>query len=104
MPALEYKKVNEITVEDLVDYLHLDSTQIDNNQRSLLTTMKAAAINYIAGVTGLAPEALDTLPDMTIAFFALVQNMFDNRTYYVDKANIDDTVSSILNMYRTNLL
>lgn len=102
MPATDYKKVGEVTIQDLVDYLRI--TEIDAAQEQVLTTMRAAAINYIVGVTGLTLEALDNYPDLTIALYALVQDMYDNRTYYVDKANISDTVSTILNMYRTNLL
>ena len=104
MPAATYKKVGEVTIQDLVDYLRLDATEIDAAQEQLLTTIKAAAVNFIVGVTGLTLEALDNYPDLTIALYALVQDMYDNRTYYVDKANISDTVSTILNMYRTNLL
>lgn len=102
MPATDYKKVGEVTIQDLVDYLRI--TEIDAAQEQVLTTMRAAAINYIVGVTGLTLEALDNYPDLTIALYALVQDMYDNRTYYVDRANISDTVSTILNMYRTNLL
>lgn len=102
MPATDYKKVGEVTIQDLVDYLRI--TEIDTAQEQVLTTMRAAAINYIVGVTGLTLEALDNYPDLTIALYALVQDMYDNRTYYVDRANISDTVSTILNMYRTNLL
>lgn len=97
-----YTKISEITIDDLVDYLRLPD--VDSAQLQLLTTIKAAAINYIVGVTNLTIEDLDNYPDLTIAVYALVQDMYDNRTIYVNKANISDTVSTILNMYRTNLL
>lgn len=97
-----YTKISEITLTDLVDYLHL--SELDSSQTQLLTTIKAAAINYVVGVTNLTLVQLDNYPDLTLAVYALVQDMFDNRAIYVDKANISDTVSTILNMYRTNLL
>ena len=97
-----YTRISEITIDDLVDYLRLPD--VDSAQLQLLTTIKAAAINYIVGVTSLKFEDLDNYPDLTLALYALVQDMYDNRTIYVDKANISDTVSTILNMYRTNLL
>ena len=97
-----YTRISEITIDDLVDYLRLPD--VDSAQLQLLTTIKAAAINYIVGVTSLKLEDLDNYPDLTLALYALVQDMYDNRTIYVDKANISDTVSTILNMYRTNLL
>lgn len=97
-----YTKISEITINDLVDYLRL--TELDSSQEQLLTTILAAATNYIVGVTGLSIEQLDNYPDLTLALYALAQDMYDNRTYYVDRSNISDTVSTILNMYRTNLL
>lgn len=97
-----YTKISEITIDDLVDYLRLPD--VDSAQLTLLTTIKAAAINYIVGVTNLSLAVLDNYPDLTLALYALVQDMYDNRAIYVDKANISDTVSTILNMYRTNLL
>lgn len=102
MADLAYTKISEISQTDLVDYLRI--SELDSSQVQLLTTIQAAATNYIVGVTGLTLEQLDNYPDLTIALYALVQDMYDNRTIYVDKANISDTVSTILNMYRTNLL
>ena len=102
MSQVPYTRISEITTDDLVDYLRLPD--VDSAQLTLLTTIKAAAINYIIGVTNLKLEDLDNYPDMTIALYALTQDMYDNRAIYVDKANISDTVSTILNMYRTNLL
>ena len=102
MPQASYTKISEITLTDLVDYLHL--SELDSSQTQLLTTIQAAAINYVVGVTNLTLVQLDNYPDLTIAVYALVQDMYDNRAIYVDKANISDTVSTILNMYRTNLL
>lgn len=97
-----YTKISEITLTDLVDYLRI--SELDSSQTQLLTTIQAAAVNYIVGVTGLTLVQLDNYPDLTLALYALVQDMYDNRAIYVDKANISDTVSTILNMYRTNLL
>lgn len=102
MSQTPYTKISEITLNDLVDYLRLP--ELDGSQAQLLTTIKAAATSYILGVTGLTLEQLDNYPDLTLAFYALAQDMYDNRAIYVDKANISDTVSTILNMYRTNLL
>jgi len=102
MSQSTYTKISEITLTDLVDYLHL--TELDSSQEQLLTTIQAAAVNYVVGVTKLTLEQLDNYPDLTLAVYALVQDMYDNRAIYVDKANISDTISTILNMYRTNLL
>ena len=102
MAEASYTKISEVEINDLVDYLHLP--ELDGSQMQLLTTIKAAATSYILGVTGLSLLQIDLYPDLTLAFYALCQDMYDNRAIYVDKANISDTVSTILNMYRTNLL
>ena len=39
-----------------------------------------------------------------IAVFVLVQDMYDNGTYYVDKGQPNKTVESILNMHAVNLM
>lgn len=102
MSDAPYTKISEITINDLADYLRIP--ELYDSEIQLLTTIKAAAINYIVGVTALTVEQLDNYPDLTLALYILAQDMYDNRTIYVDKANISDTVSTILNMYRTNLL
>ena len=102
MSQTTYTKISEITIDDLVDYLRIP--ELYGSELTLLTTIKAAATSYIVGVTGLTLEQLDNYPDLTLALYALAQDMYDNRAIYVDKANISDTVSTILNMYRTNLL
>ena len=83
MSQTPYTRISEITTDDLVDYLRLPD--VDSAQLTLLTTIKAAAINYIVGVTNLTIEDLDNYPDLTIAVYALVQDMYDNRTIYVNK-------------------
>lgn len=97
-----YTKISEITLDDLADYLRI--TELDTDQEQILTTIKAAAVNYIVGVTGLSVDTLDNYADLTLACYAICQDLYDNRSIYVDKANIGDTISTILNMYRINLL
>ena len=97
-----YTKVSEIAVRDLVDYLRLP--ELDSSEITLLTTIIEAAKNYVYSYTGQTAEAVDLLPDCSLAVYCLCQDMFDNRTMYVDKANINETVATILGMYRINLL
>jgi len=42
--------------------------------------------------------------DLVIAVYVLVQDMFDNRTLYVDKTNMNKVVEAILGMHKVNLL
>ena len=57
MSQSTYTKISEITQTDLVDYLRI--SELDSSQTQLLTTIQAAATNYIVGVTGLTLEQLD---------------------------------------------
>lgn len=97
-----YKKVSEITVDDLIEYLRI--VELDNAQRDLLTNVLEAAKNYAVSSTGQSIEALDQFPDMTLAVMALSQDLYDNRSVYVDKSNVSETISTILGLYRINLL
>ena len=44
-----YTKISEITIQDIADYLRI--TEIESDQEQILITIKAAAVNYIVGVT-----------------------------------------------------
>ena len=102
MADTSYTKVSEIAMSDLVDYLRLP--ELDSSEITLLTTILEAAKKYVYSYTGQTEDAIDLLPDCSLAVLCLCQDMYDNRTMYVDKANINETVATILGMYRINLL
>jgi len=54
--------------------------------------------------TGRTLEELDELQDVIIVILILVQDMYDNRTLYVDSTNINHVVESILDLHSVNLL
>ena len=93
-------KVSEITIDDLAVYLRLEETDADDN--ATLTTLLGVAKSYIKEYTG--QEDLDEYQDFVIAVFILVQDMWDNRTLYVDKLNVNKVVNSILGLHQVNLL
>lgn len=47
---------------------------------------------------------LDAYEDFVIVVYVLCQDMYDNRTYYVDKTNLNRVVEAILGMHCVNLL
>lgn len=96
-------KVSSITAQDIAEYLRLvDITQDDLNY---ITTLIGVAKDYILKYTGIADlETLDNYNDMVIAVFVLVQDMYDNRTLYVDSNNVNRTVDVILGLHQRNLL
>lgn len=98
----EISKVSEITYTDIAEYIRLDElTQADiNTIKTLITVSKS----YISNYTGRTEEELDNFPDFVIVVFILCQDMWDNRTMYVEKTNINQVVETILGMHSVNLL
>ena len=98
-------KVSEITVGDIVDYLRLDEVE------PILITLLETAKKVISEYTGIpitstdtANKTLDDYEDFFIVVMILCQDMYDNRTLYVDKTNLNKVVETILGMHSTNLL
>ena len=93
-------KVSEITTNDIADFIRLgEVTDADNQQ---LETLLIIAKNYITNYTAL--DDLDEYADLVIAVYILCQDMWDNRTMYVDKGNTNKVVQTILDMHtRCNL-
>lgn len=98
----EITKVSEITVNDLADYLRM--YELDEDEINTLNNLLNVAISYIVSYTGHTKEELDNYSDFVIAVFVLVQDMYDNRTLYVDTTNINKVVDTILSMHSVNLL
>lgn len=94
-------KVSEITVEDLKSYLRI-SDDLSEDDKKFLKTILNSSINYIKNNTGI--DGMDKYSDLVIVVFVLCQDMYDNRTLYVDKNNVNKVVSSILGQHDNNLL
>ena len=103
-------KVSEITIENIETHLRL--TEVDDSLAEELSTFLEVAINYIENYTGIkrkseenkSQENLDTYSDFVIVVYILCQNMYDNRTMYIDGKNINNTVKTILDMHTRNNL
>lgn len=95
-------KVSEITAQDLAEYLRLVDPNTDdlNTLNTLLTVAKV----YVGEYTGRTIQELDDYRDIIIAVMILVQDMWDNRTLYVDTNNANKVVESILGLHSVNLL
>lgn len=92
------EKVSAITINDVADYIRLG--EIDATEEKQLSTFLTVAKNYIKNYTGL--EDLDECPDLVIVVFILCQDMYDNRTMYVEGTNANRTVQTILDMHTRN--
>ena len=99
-------KVSEITVHDIADYIRVS----DYEDRELETYLNIAK-NYISNYTGIPiesdekdAETLDSFADFIIVVYILCQDMYDNRSMYVNTSNINKVVQTILDMHTRNNL
>ena len=95
-------KVSDITVTDVTDYLRIP--EITTEITSLLTTALNVAKQYVKSYTGLDDAGMDAHEDLVIVIYVLCQSMYDDRTMYVDKSNINNVVESILNLHCVNFM
>lgn len=91
-------KVSTITVDDIANYIRLQ--EIDEADKKLLTALMTIAKKFITENTGV--KDLDEYDDFLIVVFILCQDMYDNRTLYVDKNNLNKVVENILGMHSRN--
>lgn len=96
----DVQKVSDITVQTLADYLRL--SEVTPEDESLLKTLLNVSKTFIIKYTGRTD--LDEFPDFVIVVYLLCQDMYDNRTMYVDKGDFNQTVQTILGMHSINLL
>lgn len=98
----EITKVSDITYTEAAEYLRL--YDLTNDEINLLNTLIATAKAYMIQYTGRTETELDSYQDFVIVLLVLVQDMWDNRTLYVDKSNVNKVVDSILGLHAVNLL
>ena len=93
-------KVSEITTTDIADFIRLG--EVSDAEEKQLQTFLTVAKNYVANYTALTD--LDEYADLVIAILILCQDMYDNRSLYIDKNNPNKVVQTILDMHtRCNL-
>lgn len=97
---MEVSKVSDITAESVAEYLRLD--EVSEEEKNTLTMLISIATSFIKSYTGL--DDLDKYHEFVIVVLILCQDMWDNRTMYVDSKDLNNTVQSILAMHSVNLL
>lgn len=96
------QKISDITYSDIANYIRL--SDISEDEQNYLTTLINISKNYILNYTGIDEDNLDNYADLIIVVFVLCQDMYDNRTMYVDNSNLNKVVETILGMHQRNLL
>lgn len=98
----EISQVSQITAQDVADYLRI--TEVTEDDTNTLNTLLTVAKNYVMQYTGQTQEGMDNYSDLVIVVLILCQDMWDNRTLYVDSSNVNKVVESILSLHSVNLL
>lgn len=105
----EITKVSQITEKELANYLRI--SEVSEQEKIELKTYLNIAKNYISNYTGISEksdseevETLDSYSDFVIVVYVLCQDMYDNRTMYIDNKSINKTVQTILDMHTRNNL
>lgn len=92
-----------MTVSDIAEYCRI--AEPSEADLAFLSQAIEAAKAYIRSYTGLDNTSIDEHEDFVIVVYILVQDMYDNRTMYVDKQiALNNTVETILGMHSVNLL
>ena len=101
-------KVSDITIQDVADYIRLG----DYDESEIETYLNIAK-NYISNYTGIpeaddddedGKETLDSYADLVIVVYVLCQDMYDNRSMYVNSGNVNKVVQTVLDMHTRNNL
>ena len=95
-------KISEITYQDIAEYLRL--SEVTTSDQNYINNLISISKDYIQKYTGIAQENLDNYNDLVIVVFVLCQDMYDNRSLYVDNTNLNKVVETILGMHSINLL
>jgi hypothetical protein len=99
---MQVTKVSDLTAANVSEYLRLvDPSTEDTNT---LTTLLNVAKSYVSEYTGKTASQIDEHADIVIAVLVLCQDMWDNRSLYVDSSNVNKVVESILGLHSENLL
>ena len=93
-------KVSDITPDYLAEYLRI--YDVDQMVQDQLQTNINVAKAFIESYTG-QPD-IDAFPEFVDAALLLCADMYDNRTAYVGKANVNKAIASILDLHSINLL
>ena len=98
-------KVSDITYTDVAEYMRLTDDLIsDDDNIAFITSTINIAKAFISNYTGISEDDLDNYGDFPIVVFALCQDMYDNRSLYVDNSNLNKMIETILGMHQRNLL
>lgn len=91
-------KISDISIVYAKEYCGVSDEGETNTIRMCMEAAKA----FILGYTGLDAEAADTHEDFTAAYLVLINEMYTNRDYTVERAAENPFVKQILALHSVN--
>lgn len=93
-------RISEIPVQEVREYIGISDHDEDRTVKICCDAAKA----FIIGYTGLTAEELDNHEDLTIAYLVIINDMYTNRDYSVQKNSLNPIAAQLLAMYSVNYL
>lgn len=94
-------KLSQATLSDIKDQCGISDDDSDSLiQNYYMPSAKA----FIHDYTELSDAEMDAHEDLTIAYMVLINEMYTQRDYTVNKDKINPTVKTILSMHAKNYL
>ena len=97
-------KVSELPQNVVLSHLRLHPDFVTGEEKQLIEALKDASVAFVREYCDIDDAYIDAHEEITIAVLVLIGDMYDNRTRYVDKANLNRTVETILSLHDHNLL
>ena len=97
-------KVSELPQNVVISHLRLHPDFVSDEDKTYIEALKSASIAFVEEYCNIDTVYIDAHEELTIAVLVLIGDMYDNRTRYVDKANLNRTVETILSLHDHNLL
>lgn len=95
---IEITKLSELTPEYLAEYLRMPEPE--ESDLTFLKNSLLIAKDFVVNYTGQTLEELDKRVNICWAVQILCQDMYDTRTLYIEKKELNSAVKQILSLNR----
>ncbi|WP_418831562.1 head-tail connector protein [Paraeggerthella sp.] len=97
-------KLSEMQESMILNHLRLHPDFVSDEDKTYIEALEIASIAFVEEYCNIDTAYIDAHEELTIAVLVLIGDMYDNRTRYVDKANLNRTVETILSLHDHNLI
>lgn len=97
-------KLSEMQESMVLNHLRLHPDFVSDEDKAYVEALKSASVAFVEEYCGIDSAYMDAHEEIAVAVLVLIGDMYDNRTRYVDKANLNRTVETILSLHDHNLI